>query len=184
MPTRISIGCRRRACGFLRSMGRGGGPTWRCSSSSKQILADEPIDVFNEGHHARDFTYIDDIVEAVVRVADRVPGSRSQLVRREPRPRHRRSAPYRLYNIGNHNPVQLMDFIAAIEKALGREAKKNFLPLQPGDVPGDLRRRDRSRGRCWLLAQHADRRGHRQVRRLVPRLLQGLTAVNLVGAGP
>ena len=81
-----------------------------------------------------DLTYIDDIVEAVVRVADRVPAPNLNWSGENPDP-STSSAPYRLYNIGNHNPVKLMDFIAAIEKALGREAKKNFLPLQPGDVP-------------------------------------------------
>ena len=100
----------------------------------KRILADEPIDVYNQGHHARDFTYIDDIVEAVVRVSDRVPVPNPDWSGDHPDP-GTSSAPYRLYNIGNHSPVQLMDFIGAIEKALGREAKKNFLPLQPGDVP-------------------------------------------------
>jgi UDP-glucuronate 4-epimerase len=119
---------------FFTVYGPWGRPDMALFMFVKKILADEPIDVFNDGHHARDFTYIDDIVEAVVRVTDRVvqpdadwsgdaPDSSSSL------------APYRLYNIGNHSPVQLMDFIAAIEKALGRKAKKNFLPLQPGDVP-------------------------------------------------
>jgi UDP-glucuronate 4-epimerase len=119
---------------FFTVYGPWGRPDMALFMFVKKILADEPIDVFNDGHHARDFTYIDDIVEAVVRVTDRVvqpdadwsgdaPDSSSSL------------APYRLYNIGNHSPVQLMDFIAAIEKALARKAKKNFLPLQPGDVP-------------------------------------------------
>ena len=100
----------------------------------QQILANEPIDVFNNGQHARGFTYIDDIVEAVVRVADRLPEPNPDWSGDRPDP-GTSSAPYRLYNIGNHSPVKLMDFIAAIETALGREAKKNFLPLQPGDVP-------------------------------------------------
>lgn len=99
----------------------------------KRILAGEPIDVFNQGRHARDFTYIDDIVEAVARVTDRIPQANAGWTGDKPDPATS-SAPYRLYNIGNSQPVQLMDFIAAIEKALGREAKKNFLPMQPGDV--------------------------------------------------
>jgi len=119
---------------FFTVYGPWGRPDMALFKFVKQILADEPIDVFNEGHHARDFTYIDDIVEAVVRATDRVPQPNPDWSGDNPDP-GTSSAPYRLYNIGNHSPVQLMDFIAAIEKALGRDAKKNFLPLQPGDVP-------------------------------------------------
>jgi len=119
---------------FFTVYGPWGRPDMALFKFVKQILADEPIDVFNEGHHARDFTYIDDIVEAVVRATDRVPQPNPDWSGDKPDP-GTSSAPYRLYNIGNHSPVQLMDFIAAIEKALGRDAKKNFLPLQPGDVP-------------------------------------------------
>ena len=83
---------------------------------------------------ARDFTYIDDIVEGVVRTADRIATPDPDWSSDQPEPATS-NAPYRIYNIGNNNPVELMHFIACIEKALGREAKKNFLPLQPGDVP-------------------------------------------------
>jgi UDP-glucuronate 4-epimerase len=99
-----------------------------------KILAGEPIDVFNNGHHARDFTYIDDIVEGVVRTADRIATPNPNWSGEKPDPATS-LAPYRLYNIGNNNPVELMHFITCLEKALGREAKKNFLPMQPGDVP-------------------------------------------------
>lgn len=119
---------------FFTVYGPWGRPDMALFKFVKRILADEPIDVYNQGHHARDFTYIDDIVEAVVRVSDRVPVPNPDWSGDHPDP-GTSSAPYRLYNIGNHSPVQLMDFIGAIEKALGREAKKNFLPLQPGDVP-------------------------------------------------
>ena len=119
---------------FFTVYGPWGRPDMALFMFVKKILAGEPIDVFNEGHHARDFTYIDDIVEAVVRVNDRVAAPNPDWSADAPDPSSS-SAPYRLYNIGNHNSVKLMDFIAAIEKALGREAKKNFLPLQPGDVP-------------------------------------------------
>ena len=119
---------------FFTVYGPWGRPDMALFKFVKQILADEPIDIFNEGRHARDFTYIDDIVEAVVRVVDRVPQLDPDWSGDAPDPSSS-SAPYRLYNIGNHRSVQLMDFVAAIEKALGREAKKNFLPLQPGDVP-------------------------------------------------
>ena len=101
---------------------------------TRQILAGEPIEVFNNGHHARDFTYIDDVVEGVLRTADKVAEPNPNWTGEKPDPATS-MAPYRLYNIGNNSPVELMDFIAAIESALGREAKKIFLPMQPGDVP-------------------------------------------------
>jgi UDP-glucuronate 4-epimerase len=100
---------------------------------TRKILAGEPIEVFNNGHHARDFTYIDDIVEGVVRTADRIAEPDPNWNAALPDPASS-DAPYRLYNIGNNTSVGLMDFIAAIEKATGREAKKVFLPMQPGDV--------------------------------------------------
>jgi UDP-glucuronate 4-epimerase len=98
------------------------------------ILAGRPIDVFNHGRMKRDFTYIDDIVEGVVRVADRVPQPDPQWSALEPDPATS-SAPYRIYNIGNHRPVELMHVIATIETCLGVTAQKNLLPMQPGDVP-------------------------------------------------
>ncbi len=118
---------------FFTVYGPWGRPDMALFTFVKKILAGQPIDVFNQGHHARDFTYIDDIVEAVVRVTDRIPGPNTNWTGEMPDP-STSSAPYRLYNIGNSQPVQLMDFIAAIETALGREAEKNFLPMQPGDV--------------------------------------------------
>jgi UDP-glucuronate 4-epimerase len=104
----------------------------------KRILEDQPIDVYNHGEMERDFTYIDDIVKGVVRVLNKPPVTKSEI--RNPKSETpptsdlRTSAPYKLYNIGNGSPVKLMDFIDVIEKTLGKEAKKNFLPLQPGDV--------------------------------------------------
>ena len=98
-----------------------------------KILSGEPIDVHNHGKHARDFTYIDDVVEGVVRVADRIPEPNPSWDAANPDP-GTSPAPYSLYNIGNHQPVELLDFIAAIEKATGRTAEKHFLPMQPGDV--------------------------------------------------
>jgi UDP-glucuronate 4-epimerase len=97
------------------------------------ILEDRPIDVFNMGRMQRDFTYIDDIAEGTVRVLDRVATANPDFdpARPDPGSSH---APFRVYNIGNHEPVELMTFIETIEKALGREAKKNFLPMQDGDV--------------------------------------------------
>ncbi len=100
----------------------------------KAILAGEPINVFNNGEMARDFTYVDDIVEAVVRVGDCPAAPNPAWDGGAPDPASS-DAPYRLYNIGNHSPVKLTDFIAVIEAALGKQAIKHFLPMQPGDVP-------------------------------------------------
>ena len=94
-------------------------------------LNGESIDVFDHGKMERDFTYIDDIVEGVIRVADRVPTSATVPVV----PNVSSRAPYRLYNIGNNSPVPLMDMIATLEQELGKVAEKRMLPLQPGDVP-------------------------------------------------
>lgn len=101
---------------------------------TKAILADEPIKVFNYGNMVRDFTYIDDIVEGVVRVIDHPPAGNAHWSGALPDP-STSPAPYKVYNIGNQNPVKLMDFITAIEQKLGKEAEKQLLPMQPGDVP-------------------------------------------------
>lgn len=119
---------------FFTVYGPWGRPDMAPFKFVKRILADEPIDVFNEGHHARDFTYIDDVVEGVVRVADRIPMPDPNWSGASPDPATS-SAPFRIYNIGGSSPVQLMDFIDCLEKTVGRTAKKNFLPMQPGDVP-------------------------------------------------
>ena len=118
---------------FFTVYGPWGRPDMAPFIFTRKIIAGEPIDVYNYGKHARDFTYIDDIVEGVVRVADRTPEPNPSWDAANPDP-GTSSAPYRLYNIGNHQPVELLDFIAAIEKATGRVAEKNFLPMQPGDV--------------------------------------------------
>ncbi len=118
---------------FFTVYGPWGRPDMALFKFTKNILAGEPIDVFNNGDHARDFTYIDDIVEGVVRCVDHTASANPDWSGKAPDPATS-AAPYRLYNIGNNNPVRLMDFIAAIETALGREAIKNFLPKQAGDV--------------------------------------------------
>ena len=97
------------------------------------ILHDRPIKVFNNGNMLRDFTYIDDIVEGVVRILDVIPTGIENWDDIAADPANS-SAPYRVYNIGNSQPVKLMDFISEIERAAGKEAKKEFLPMQPGDV--------------------------------------------------
>ena len=100
----------------------------------KKILAGEAIDVFNYGDHKRDFTYIDDIVEGVIRTLDKVATSNPEWDGANPDPGTSK-APWRLYNIGNNNQCTLLHYIEVLEKCLGIEAKKNMLPLQPGDVP-------------------------------------------------
>jgi UDP-glucuronate 4-epimerase len=101
---------------------------------TRAILAGEAIDVFNYGRHRRDFTYIDDIVEGVVRVLDRVPAANPTWSGDAP-DAATSSAPYRLYNIGNQRPVELMHYIEVLEDCLGKRAEKRLLPLQAGDVP-------------------------------------------------
>lgn len=119
---------------FFTVYGPWGRPDMALFLFTRKILAGEPIDVFNNGHHSRDFTYIDDIVEGVVRCCDRFAQTNPQWNGGTPDPATS-AAPYRLYNIGNHAPVQLLDYIACIEKATGQIATKNFLPMQAGDVP-------------------------------------------------
>jgi UDP-glucuronate 4-epimerase len=99
----------------------------------RKILAGEPIDVYNYGRHKRDFTYVDDIVEGVIRTCDHVARPDPKWSGEHPDPATS-SAPYRIYNIGSNAPVELLDYIAVFEKCLGVEAEKNLLPLQPGDV--------------------------------------------------
>jgi UDP-glucuronate 4-epimerase len=103
-------------------------------SFTKAILEGRPIDVFNYGNMKRDFTYIDDIVEGVVRVIDKIPQLNPSWDRTNPDPGSS-YAPYKLYNIGNNNPVELLRFIEVLETNLGKNAEKNMLPMQPGDVP-------------------------------------------------
>lgn len=119
---------------FFTVYGPWGRPDMSLFLFTRNILARKPIDVFNHGQHSRDFTYIDDIVEGVIRTLDRVATADTLWSGDNPDPATS-LAPYRLYNIGNNKPVTLMHFIHCIEEALGIEAEKNFLPLQPGDVP-------------------------------------------------
>jgi len=119
---------------FFTVYGPWGRPDMALFLFTKAILAGKPIDVFNYGKMQRDFTYIDDIVEGVVRVLDKPAKPDPTWSGETPNP-GTSSAPYRLYNIGNHQPVELLRFIEILEGALGKKAEKNFLPLQPGDVP-------------------------------------------------
>lgn len=119
---------------FFTVYGPWGRPDMALFKFTKAILADQPIDVFNHGHHRRDFTYVDDIVEGVIRVLDRPAPPNQDWNGAKPDP-GTSAAPWRVYNIGNNSPVELLDYIAAIEAALGKKAEKNLLPLQAGDVP-------------------------------------------------
>ncbi len=119
---------------FFTVYGPWGRPDMALFKFTRAILAGEPIDVFNYGKHRRDFTYIDDIVEGVIRVLDRLPVPDPTWTGDAP-DSATSSAPYRLYNIGNNNPVELMEYIQVLEQCLGKTATKNMLPLQPGDVP-------------------------------------------------
>ena len=119
---------------FFTVYGPWGRPDMSYFRFVKNILASQPIDVFNHGRHQRDFTYIDDIVEGVIRVLDRIPAPNPAWSGDAPDPAGS-SAPYRVYNIGNSQSVELMYFIEVLEDCLGRKAEKNMLPMQPGDVP-------------------------------------------------
>jgi UDP-glucuronate 4-epimerase len=119
---------------FFTVYGPWGRPDMALFLFTDAILSDRPIQVFNHGKMQRDFTYIDDIVEGVVRVCFRLPQANSGWDSARPDPGSS-PGPYRIYNIGNNNSVSLMEFIATIERKLGREAIKEFLPMQPGDVP-------------------------------------------------
>ena len=119
---------------FFTVYGPWGRPDMALFLFTKAILEDRPIDVFNHGKMRRDFTYIDDIVEGVVRVIDKIPLPNSQWNGNNP-DSAASYAPYKLYNIGNNNPVELMRFIEVIEDCLGMKAKKNLMSIQPGDVP-------------------------------------------------
>ena len=113
---------------FFTVYGPYGRPDMAYFSFTKKILKGETIDVYNNGEMQRDFTYIDDIVEGIVRLIDKIPNSQRSVTSTA-------IAPYKIYNIGNNQPVTLRRFISAIEKACGKKAKENLLPMQPGDVP-------------------------------------------------
>ena len=119
---------------FFTVYGPWGRPDMAYFSFTKAIIEDKPINVFNNGKMKRDFTYIDDIIEGVVRVMKKIPQPNPDWDRRNPDPGSS-YAPYKLYNIGNNNPVELTKFIATLEENIGKKAQKNMLPMQPGDVP-------------------------------------------------
>ncbi|TFH41447.1 MAG: NAD-dependent epimerase/dehydratase family protein, partial [Chrysiogenales bacterium] len=118
---------------FFTVYGPWGRPDMAPFLFTRAIIEGRPIDVFNNGDMERDFTYVDDIIDGVIRVISRPPRGDPSWEGSSPDPA-RSMAPYRIYNIGNSRPVRLLDFIGALEKALGKKAIKNFLPMQPGDV--------------------------------------------------
>ena len=120
---------------FFTVYGPWGRPDMALFLFTKAMLAGEPIRVFNHGKHKRSFTYVDDIVEGVIRTLDRVPGKNTDWNSASPDPASSGVAPYRLYNIGNEQPVELLHYIEVLEQCLGRKAKMEMLPLQAGDVP-------------------------------------------------
>ncbi len=119
---------------FFTVYGPWGRPDMALFLFTKAILEDKPIDVFNFGKMRRDFTYIDDIVEGILRVTENIPQANPDWTGDDPDPATS-AAPYKIYNIGNNNPVELLDMIAALEDALGKKAERNLKPIQPGDVP-------------------------------------------------
>lgn len=119
---------------FFTVYGPWGRPDMALFIFTKSMLEGRPIDVYNHGRMRRDFTYVDDIVEGIVRVAERIPQANPEWSGELLGP-GTSSAPYRIYNIGNHDPVELEEFIATLEQKLGKKAKRNLLPMQQGDVP-------------------------------------------------
>jgi UDP-glucuronate 4-epimerase len=119
---------------FFTVYGPWGRPDMALFLFTRAILEGRPIDVFNNGQMRRDFTYVDDIVEGVIRVLDHTAAANPEWTGADPDP-GTSAAPYRIYNIGNHEPVELMRLIGVLEECLGRKAEKNMLPMQPGDVP-------------------------------------------------
>jgi UDP-glucuronate 4-epimerase len=119
---------------FFTVYGPWGRPDMALFKFTRNILEDKPIDVYNNGHHKRDFTFVEDIAEGVVRVLEKVAQPDPKWSSNAPDPSSS-NAPFRVYNIGNHEPVPLMRYIEVLEDCLGRKAQKNFLPLQLGDVP-------------------------------------------------
>ena len=119
---------------FFTVYGPWGRPDMALFKFTKAILEEKSIDVFNHGKHTRDFTFIDDIVEGVIKTMDKPADKNNEWNSNLPDPASSK-VPWRIYNIGNNKPVELMDYISALEKTLNKKAKINFLPLQPGDVP-------------------------------------------------
>ena len=149
---------------FFTVYGPWGRPDMAIFLFARSIVEGKPIRLFNHGKMRRDFTHIDDVTRVIQRLIDHVPqGDAGAGI-----------APTRIYNVGNHKPEELMHVVALLEQELGREAIMDMLPMQPGDVPGNLRRCRRSHARHGLPAADLHRGRHSRFRRVVPRPLQGL----------
>jgi UDP-glucuronate 4-epimerase len=122
---------------FFTVYGPWGRPDMALFRFTRGILAGEPIEVYNEGRMVRDFTFVEDVAEGVVRVLDHTAAPAEDFDPADPRP-SRSHAPYRVFNIGNNNPVQLLEYIAVLEECLGRKAEMKLMPMQPGDVPSTM----------------------------------------------
>ena len=157
---------------FFTVYGPFGRPDMALFLFTRNILAGKPIDVFNYGNHRRDFTYVDDIVEGVIRASDRVAKANPTWNGDQPDPASSR-APYRIYNIGNNQPTELMRYIEVIEAELGRKAIKNMLPMQPGDVPDTFADVEDLVRDVGLQASDTGRGRSETVRRVVSRLTTG-----------
>jgi UDP-glucuronate 4-epimerase len=119
---------------FFTVYGPWGRPDMALFTFTKRITENKTIDIYNNGNMKRDFTYIDDIVEGIIRVIQTAPKGNNKWSGKNPDPGSSK-APYKIYNIGNNSPINLMDFVKAIENSVGKKAKINFMPIQPGDVP-------------------------------------------------
>jgi UDP-glucuronate 4-epimerase len=128
------FGLRTTGLRFFTVYGPWGRPDMAMWIFAKAILAGEPIKLFNNGNMRRDFTYIDDVVESVVRLVDRAPAGNPKFSGASPDPGSS-SAPWRVYNIGNNKPVELLEVVRLLEETIGKKAKRDLLPMQPGDVP-------------------------------------------------
>ena len=149
---------------FFTIYGPWGRPDMAIFLFTKAILEGKPIKLFNHGKMRRDFTYIDDVTRVVLRLIDHIPGADGRAS----------GAPARIYNVGNNHPEELMHVVALLEKELGRTAVKDMLPMQPGDVHGNLRRCRRSDARRRLQPADLDRGWHSRFCRVVSRPIQGL----------
>ena len=138
---------------FFTVYGPWGRPDMALFKFTKAIIEEKPIDIFNFGKHTRDFTYIDDIVEGIIKTINSPANINSYWNGNKPDPATSK-APWTVYNIGNNNPVKLMDYVNALEKALKKKAKINFLPLQPGDVPDTFANVDELKKNLIISPQH------------------------------
>ena len=154
---------------FFTVYGPWGRPDMAMWIFAKAILAGQPIKLFNNGNMRRDFTYVDDVVELVVRLIDRPATADREFSSASPDPGSS-SAPWRVYNIGNNKSVELLEVVRLLEEAIGKKAKRELLPMQPGDVPATYADVDDLMREVELPARNTDRRRHSPVCRLVSHL--------------